>query len=65
MGADLSSLVPQRWIQLPVRQQAGLQAGEELQQVASFGEMQRGSLDAVLAHQDYRTATVHWRDAHK
>ena len=59
--ADLSPLGPERGVQLAVGQQAGLQAGEELQQVASFREAQRGSLDAVLAHKHHRAPTVHWR----
>lgn len=41
-------------------QQAGLQAGEELEEVAPFREMQRRPLDAVLAHQNYRPAAVNW-----
>lgn len=45
-----------------MRQQTGLQTGEELEEVSPFREVQRGPLDAILAHQNYRPATVHWRD---
>lgn len=37
--ADLSSLIPEWGVQLSVRQQARLQAGEKLEEVASFREM--------------------------
>lgn len=58
--ADLSPLGPERGVQLAVGQQAGLQAGQELQQVAPLREAERGPLDAILAHQYHRAATVHW-----
>lgn len=45
-----------------MRQQAGLQAGEELEEVAPFREVQRRSLDAVLAHQDHCPTTVNWKN---
>lgn len=60
--ADLSSLIPERRVQLSVRQQAGLQAGEELEEVPPLREVQRRSLDAVLADQNYRPTAVHWRE---
>lgn len=47
---------------MSVRQQAGLQAGEELEEVAPFREMQRRSLDAVLAHQNYSPTAVNWKN---
>lgn len=62
LSAHLSSLIPERWVQLSVRQQTSLQTGEELEEVSPFREVQRGPLDAVLAHQNYRPAAVHWRD---
>lgn len=43
-------------------QEAVLQAGEELEQVPPSGEAQRGSLNAVLAHQHHRAPAVHCRD---
>lgn len=39
LHTDLSSLVPEWWVQLSMRQQAGLKAGEKLEEVASFREM--------------------------
>lgn len=61
-SAHLSSLIPERWVQLSMREQTGLQTGEELEKVSPFREVQRGPLDAILAHQDNCPATVHWRD---
>ena len=43
-------------------QEAILQAGEELEQMPPSREAQRGSLDAVLAHQHNRAPAVHCRD---
>lgn len=45
-----------------MREEAGLQAGEELEEVAPFREMQRWSLDAVLAHQNYCPTAVNWKN---
>ena len=59
-GAYLSPLRPEGWIQLPVGQEAVLQAGQELQQVPSSGEPQRGPLNPVLAHQDNRATAVYY-----
>ncbi|TNN34963.1 hypothetical protein EYF80_054865 [Liparis tanakae] len=60
-GADLSPLGPERGVQLAVGQQAVLQAGEELEQVASSGEAEWRSLDPVLADQHHRPPAVHCR----
>lgn len=59
---DLSPLGPERRVQLAVGKEAVLQAGQELEQVASFGEAKRRSLDAVLADQHHRPSTVNCRD---
>jgi len=44
-----------------VGQQAVLQAGEELEQVASSGEAEWRSLDPVLTDQHHRPPAVHCR----
>ena len=54
----LPLLGPEWGLQLPSRQKAALQAGQEGQQVAPLREMQRGPLDAVLAHQHERAAAL-------
>lgn len=51
-------LWPERGIQLSVGQKTGLQAGEESQQVPSFGEVNGGSLYPILTHQHDGTPTV-------
>ena len=57
--ADLAPLGPEWGVQLSVGQQAGLQTGEELQQMTPFREVERRSLDPVLAHQHHSSTTVH------
>lgn len=42
-----------------MREQPVLQAGEELQEVPSLGEVEGRPLDPVLADQHHRPATVH------
>lgn len=42
-------------------EQAVLQAGQELEQMASSGESEWRSLDAILADQHHRPPTVHYR----
>ena len=59
--ADLSPLGPERRVQLAVGKQAVLQAGEELEQVASSGEAKRRSLDPVLTDQHHCPPTVNCR----
>lgn len=61
-SVHLSSLIPEWWVQLSVRQQTSLQTGEELEEVSPFREVQRRPLDAILAHQNHRPTTVHWKD---
>lgn len=36
---DLSPLIPEGWVQLSMRQQAGLKASKKLEEVAPFWEM--------------------------
>lgn len=55
----LPLLGPEWGLQLPSRKKAVLQAGQEGQQVAPLREVQRGPLDAVLAHQ-HECATALW-----
>lgn len=45
-----------------MRKEAILQTGQELEQVASFGEAKWGSLDAILADQHHSPSTVNCRD---
>lgn len=42
--------------------EAVLQTGQELEQVASFGEAKWRSLDAILADQHHSPSTVNCRD---
>lgn len=57
--SDLSPLGPEWRVQLAVGKKAVLQAGEELEQVASPGEAKWGSLDSILTDQHHRPPTVH------
>lgn len=59
LRAYLSPLGPEGWVQLPMGQEAVLQAGQELQQVPPSGEPQRRPLDPILAHQDNRSTAVY------
>ncbi len=59
--ADLSPLGPEWRVQLAVGKQAVLQAGEELEQVASSGEAKWRSLDPVLTDEHHRPPTVNYR----
>lgn len=54
----LSLLGPERGLQLSSREQPILQAGQKGQQVSSLREVQRRPLDAVLADQHERAATL-------
>lgn len=60
--SDLSPLGPERRVQLAVGKQAVLQAGQELEQVASSGEAKRRSLYPVLTDQHHCPPTVNWRE---
>lgn len=60
-SADLSPLGPERRVQLAVGKQTVLQAGEELEQMASSGEAKWRSLDPVLTDQHHRASAVHYR----
>ena len=61
---DLSPLGPERRVQLAVGKQAVLQAGEELEQVASSGEAKRRSLYPVLTDQHHCPPTVNCTHTH-
>lgn len=39
LSAHFSSLIPEWWVQLSVRQKTGLQTGKELEEVSPFREV--------------------------
>lgn len=55
---DLSPLGPKGRIQLAMRKKAVLQAGQELEQVASSREAKWRSLDTVLTNQHHCPTTI-------
>lgn len=59
MITHLPPLRPEWWVQLPVREQPVLQAGEELQEMPPLGEVEGWPLDPILADQHHRPAAVH------
>jgi hypothetical protein len=57
VGTSPGALGPKRRVQPPSRQQTGLDATEERQHVPPFGEVNRGALHSVLAHQNHSTSS--------